>query len=410
MFRFKVALFLSLIPAIAWPEALSLDVALVLASGQAPDVVEQSASVATARAAARSAGRLPDPQLLIGIENLPVSGPERWSLTREAMTMYKLGLMQALPNGARRRAEADAAHAAVERAAAAQRVRQLEIRRDTALAWLERYYLERRTALLDGLQRENELFTAAIDAQLAAGRVSPADALGPRAEAADLADRRDELAAALQRARAALRRWVGPAGDAPLAGEPPTLPIDADRMRTHVHEHLDLAVYVPMTAMAQAEVHAAEAARRPDWGMELSYGRRGAAFGDMLSLQVTMGLPLFQRARQGPTVEARRQALARVEAERAVMLRDHQRDLEAELASYASRSSQLQRLRAVRLPLARQKVDYQLASYRGGRVEIASVLQARRELIETELRALDLEAARAAAAARLYYVYGEGAQ
>lgn len=150
------------------------------------------------------------------------------------------------------------------------------MRRDTALAWLERHYLERRAALLDALQRENALFTAAIDAQLAAGRALPADALGPRAEATELADRRDELDAALARSRAGLRRWVGAAGDGPLAGEPPDFAIDGEHLRTHVHEHPDLAVFAPMTAMAQAEVHAAEAARRPDWGVELSYGRRAS--------------------------------------------------------------------------------------------------------------------------------------
>jgi outer membrane protein TolC len=410
MFRFVVVVSLLLVPALARPDLLSLEAALALAEARSPDVAAQSAGVAAAHAAAVAAGRLPDPQLVVGIENLPVSGPERWSLTREAMTMRKVGLMQELPNGARRRAEADAARAAGERALAEQHVRRLEVRRDTALAWLERHYLERRVALLDALQRENTLFTAAIDAQLAAGRALPADALGPRAEATELADRRDELDAALARSRAGLRRWVGAAGDGPLAGEPPDFAIDGEHLRTHVHEHPDLAVFAPMTAMAQAEVHAAEAARRPDWGVELSYGRRAPAFGDMLSLQVTMGLPLFRHARQEPVIEARRQSLARVEAEREAMTLDHQRDLEGDLAGYAAQTRQLERLRTERLPLAQQKVDYQYASYRGGRIEIAAVLEARRELAETELRALDLEAARAAAAAKLYYIYGEGAR
>jgi outer membrane protein TolC len=99
-----------------------------------------------------------------------------------------------------------------------------------------------------------------------------------------------------------------------------------------------------------------------------------------------------------------------VEAERDTMLREHQRDLDADLADYGAQSRQLERLRTQRLPLARQKLEYQLASYRGGRAGIEGVLAARRELIETELRALELEAARAAAGARLHYIYGEGAR
>jgi cobalt-zinc-cadmium efflux system outer membrane protein len=409
MFRITIIALVLTAPLAARPDSLSLDAALELAQRQVPDAAVQAQSVAAARAAVGSAGRLPDPQLVLAIENLPVSGAERGSFTREAMTMRKVGVMQEIPNGARRRADADLAQAAADRALAEQRVRLLEIRRDTALAWLARYYVERRGALLDALQRENELFAATIDAQLAAGRVPPADALGPRQEAAAIADRRDELAAALERARANLCRWVGVAGDQPLAGEPPEYLIDADHLRAHVHEHPELAVYVPMTQMAQAEVHAAEAARRPDWGVELSYGKRGAAFGDVASLQFRLGLPLFAGTRQGPTIEARRRELARVEAERDAMLREHQRDLETDLAEYQTLTRRLERMRAVHLPLARQKVALQLASYRGGRIELGAVLEARRTLIDTELSELDLTGQRAAAAARLYYIYGEGA-
>jgi cobalt-zinc-cadmium efflux system outer membrane protein len=410
MFRFFIASLLLTTAGVARPEPLSLDAALELARRQAPDVAVQTASVAAAEAAVGAAGRLPDPKLIVAVDNLPVSGADQWSLTREPMTMRKVGLMQDVPNGARRRAEADIARAGAARAQAERRVRLLEIQRDTALAWLGRYFIERRGVLLDALQRENKLFADTIGAQLAAGRALPADALAPRQEAAEIDDRRDELAGAVARSKATLRRWVGVAGDEPLAGEAPEFAVDAERLRVHVHEHPEIAVFVPMTQMAQAEVHAAEAAKRPDWGVELGYGRRGAAFGDMVSLQFTVGLPLFAGTRQNPLIVARRQALDRVEAERATMLRDHQQDLEANLIEYDTLSRQLERMRDVRLPLARQKVDLQFASYRGGRGELGSVIGARRELIELELRQLELEGSRAAAAARLYYIYGEGAQ
>jgi len=65
----------------------------------------------------------------------------------------------------------------------------------------------------------------------------------------------------------------------------------------------------PMMEMAQAEVHGAEATKRPDWGVELSYGHRGAAFSDMVSLQFTLGLPVFSGTRQDPQIEAKRQVV-----------------------------------------------------------------------------------------------------
>lgn len=410
MSRLLLSSLLLAVAGLARAEPLTLDAALDLARRQAPDVALQAASVDAAQAASAGAGRLPDPKLTVGIDNLPVSGADQWSVTRDSMTMQKVGLMQDVPNGGRRRAEADIARAAVARARAEQRVRLLEIQRDTALAWLERYFVERRGTLLDGLQRENGLFADAVEAQLAGGRALPADALVPRQEAAEIADRRDELAGAIARSKALLRRWIGAAADEPLAGDPPAFPLQPEHLRAHVHEHPELAVFVPMTQMAQAEVHAAEATKRPDWGVELAYGRRGTVFGDMVSLQFTVGLPLFARARQDPAIEARRQALNRVEAERDVMLRDHTADLETDLVEYDTVSRQLARMRELRLPLARQKVDYQFASYRGGKGDLTAVLGARRELIELELRQLELEGQQAAVAAKMHFVYGEGAR
>src|SRR6185369_16709877 len=194
-----------------------------------------------------------------------------------------------------------------------------------------------------------------------------------------------------------------------LAGEPQSLTLDSEHLRDHVHEHPDLAVFVPMTQMAQAEVHEAEAMKRPDWGVELAYGRRGAAFSDMVSLQFTVDLPLFTKTRQDPQIQAKRQELTRVQMQRDAMLRDHTQELEAALAEYAAVSRQLERLRDVHLPLARQKVDYQFASYRAGKADLTAVLAARRELIDQRLRQIELQSKRAGAAAKRYYFYGPGA-
>ena len=81
--------------------------------------------------------------------------------------------------------------------------------------------------------------------------------------------------------------------------------------------------------------------------MELSYGRRGPAFSDMVSLQFTLDLPFFARTRQGPQIQAKRHELDRVEAERDAMLRDHTRELEADLAECDVMTRQLARLAPV---------------------------------------------------------------
>ncbi|MBS0418800.1 MAG: TolC family protein [Proteobacteria bacterium] len=404
-------LFVSLASAIAVASAepLTFDAALEIAVRTAPQIANQTANVEAARAAAISTGRLPDPKLAVGIENLPVTGPDQWSLTRDFMTMRKVGIMQDIPNSTKRAALSAAAEAAISKADTERQVGLLSVRRDTAVAWLERYYLERREALFDDLQRENRLLAIAVEAQLATGRGTPADVIEPKQEAADIADQRDELAAAIAKSKAVLKRWVGSAAEAPLLGEPPMLSLDTAHLREHVHEHPDLAVFVPMTQMAQAEVHAAEASKRPDWGVEVAYGRRGAAYSDMVSLQFTLALPLFAQNRQDPQIRAKRQELTRVEAERDAMFRDHTEELEGELAEYEAMTRQLTRLQQTRRVLAQQKADYAFASYRSGKADLSSVLTTRRELIDVRLRQIELEGKRAVAAAKLYYFYGPGA-
>jgi outer membrane protein TolC len=323
--------------------------------------------------------------------------------------MRKIGLMQDVPNRARREAQTDAATAAIASAEAERRVLVLTVRRKAALAWLDRYYLERQGALFDELDRENQLFGESVRAQISSGRGMAADIVAPEQEAADIADRRDELSAQIARSRAALKRWVGTAADESLSGDPPPMPIDVDELRQHVHEHPELAVFVPMVQQAQAEVHEAEAEKRPDWGVELAYSNRAAPFSDMVTLEFTWNLPIFSRTRQDPQIAARRQELDRIEMQRDAMLRDHTEELEAAVAEYDVAARQLARLRDAHLPLARQKVDYLLADYRAGKSDLSPLLTARRELIDVRLKEIELQAKRASTAAKLYYFYGPGA-
>jgi len=411
--HYSLALLLALTSiqvSVAHAEALSFNAALAIAERESPDLAAQNAGIDAARAASVAAGRWPDPKLLVGIENLPATGVGQWSLNHEVMTMQKVGVMQDIPNGSKRRAQAEVATQAIDRAEAERRVKLIGVRSAAALAWLDRFYLERRGALLDELDRENLLFAENVQAQLVGGKGMPADTVVPKQEAAEIADRRDELSASLAKAKFALRRYVGAAADDPLAGDAPLFAIDAEHLRAHVHEHPELAVFVPMLAMARGEVHEAEAMKKPDWGVQLAYAKRGPQLSDMVSMQVTVGLPLFANHRQNPQIAAKRQAVNKLNAERDAMLRDHTQVLESDLADYDTLTRQLARMQTTWIPLAQQKVDLQFASYSAGNGDLNAVLTARRELIAERLKQLDLDSQRAAAAARLYFAYGEGAR
>lgn len=408
MFPLRILLALPLgLASLAQAAPLTFAAALALAEQQSPRLAAQAARIEATQAAAIPADALPDPTLRVGVDNVPISGPDRGSLTQDFMTMQKIGVMQEVPNAAKRQARKDVAHAAMDTESAKQRLDRLIVRREAAKAWVTRFYLEKRLALFDELVRENRLLAEAVKARLASGKAMTADAVLPRQEAAELEDRRDELTRERANANALLRRWVGRAADEALAGEPPILSIEADRLRHHLNVHPEIAMFEPMTRMAHAEVREAEAAKQSDWGVEFSYNRRGEAFGDMVSLQFSVDLPVFPEQRQDPQIAAKRSEIARIDADRNEMARLHWAKLDNHLALHEMLTRQTERMQSQWLPLAHEKVDLQLAGYRAGSVPLSSVLDARRGRINQRLKAIELEGKRMAVAVQLHIFYGE---
>lgn len=388
---------------------LTFAATLELAERQAPLLAASAAQIDGARAAAIPAGALPDPRLVAGMDNYPVSGPERWAMNSDPMTMQRVGLMQEFPNGDKRRAREAVALAGVDVARSERAVVRLQVRRAAALAWLSRYFVEHKLALFADLERENALLGEVVRAQIAGGRGPAVDAVMPRQEAVQLADRRDDLLRDLARARAELRRVAGPAAQEAIAGEPPAFAVDADELQRHLHAHPELQAFQARTQLAAAEVREARAQKKSDWGIELDFQRRSALFGNMVSVQVTYDLPFFAEKRQDPQILARLRELDRIDAQREALLRDHASALEDDLADLAALSHQLERTRGSALALAREKVDLQTAGYEAGKLDLGALLAARRELIDLQLRAVDLAGQQAAAAARLHYAYEEAA-
>lgn len=391
---------------IAAAEPLSFDAALALALREAPILVANAAQLDAARQGAIPAGELPDPKLALGIENLPIEGPDRFSLSNEAMTMRRIGVMQEFPNRAKRDARVAVARGRVGLATAQIEVTRLIVMRETAVAWIARETVEQQLARIDALFAENRLFAAAVEARLAAGQGMASEIVLPRQEAAEIEQRRDDLRARREQAIAALRRWVGAAADAPLVGGIPLWPIGHESLLHGLHRHPEIEIFTPQAQVLEAQVAEAQAAKKSDWALEFAYQNRAAQFGDMVMLQVSFDLPVFAGSRQEPMIAARRAERTALDAEREAMLRAHAAELESDLAEYNRLASAINRQRELLLPLADEKITLALAAWRGGRGTLTELISARSERIDTELKAIALEGEQRQLAARLHYVYG----
>ncbi|MGZ5235871.1 MAG: TolC family protein [Caldimonas sp.] len=395
-----LALALLCLPTLA-SAGLSFDEATRVAREQAPSLLAQQSALAGAQAARPAAAALPDPRLTVGVDNLPISGQDRLSLTRDFMTMQRIGLMQEVPNRAKREARAAGAEARVERERAMLAVVRLAVQREASLAWLAVYFAERRAAHLTDLEHENRILVDTLDARIASGKAMPAERTMARQESLLLADRRDDAQRYVAKARSALRRWTGARGDEPLEGVPPALALQPEAVRAGLHRHAEIAPYTALQAIAQAEAGEADAEQRGDWGWEVAYSRRGPQYGDMISFQFSFDLPWQKGQRQQPQIAAKQKELERIDAEREETVRRHREETEGQLAELQALEAQRARLEASGQPLAAERVALSLASYQAGRGDLGAVLTARREAVETRLRLIELDAQRAALQVRL---------
>jgi outer membrane protein, heavy metal efflux system len=315
--------------------------------------------------------------------------------------------MQEVPNAAKRAARAQVADARAGRERALLHAEQLAVRREAAQAWLARYFAERRLDLFRSLEDENRLLQDTLAARVAGGKAMPGEMTMARQEALQLADRRDELARDRAKALASLRRWLGDDAQQPLAGAPPAGFAVTDELHGQLDRHADLQVFGPMVEMARAEAAEIEAAKHGDWGWQVGYSKRGSAYGDMVSFQFNLELPLWGQQRQDPQIAAKRKEAERIASEREELLRRHREEIDTQLAEHEEQTRKLARLRQYAIPLANERVALALAAYESARGDLAAVLAARRERAELGLRAIELEAQQQSLRARLNYYVAE---
>ena len=387
-------------------DTLTLDQALKLARTRSQALVAQDSVVSAARDMAVAARRLPDPVLTFGVNNLPVNGPDQWSLTNDFMTMRSIGVMQEFTRGGKRTAraarferEADSAIAAKELAAAG-------IERDTALAWFDRRSSESIGALLARQRDESRLEIDAAEAAYRGGRGSQVDVLAARSAVALIDDRIAQNERQVRTAKTMLSRWVGPAAADPL-GAAPTLtlraPDDAD-LDSALGHHPAVTVLSAQEAMATADAEVARASRDQDWSVALMYNQRGPNYSNMISINVSVPLPWDQANRQDREVSAKLALADQARAQREEFVRAHVAEVRAMWEEWQGNRERLVRYDAAILPLAAERTRAALTAYRSGSGMLAAVLEARRNEIEMRIERVKLETETARVWAQLTFM------
>ena len=375
-------------------EPLTLAEAQRIAAGRSQLLAANDAALSAAMRMAQAAYPLPDPVLKLGVDNLPVSGADRFSLTRDFMTMRRIGIMQELPSAQKRRLRAQRVAADALKAQSERQMTLSAVQRASAAAWVDRYYALALRQLLREQVDEAKLQLQSAEAAYRGARGSQADVFAARAAQAALQDRLSQLDRQARNTSLMLARWIGADADRTLAATPPPWQatyLERGLTQEHLRTHPDLAVAAAMVEIAEAEARVADANRKSDWTVEANYSRRGPGFPSMISFGVSIPLQLDRANRQDQELAAKLALVEEARARYEDLLRNHEAEVGVMLSDWKNGKERLARYSSELVPVAQQRTEAALAAYRGGKTDLASVLAARREAIEVRMQALTLE-------------------
>ena len=396
--------------ALAAEAPLSVEAAQRIAADRSRQLMAQDSAVLASRERAHAAGQLPDPTLKFGIENLPVNGSDQFSTTADFMTMRRIGVMQEFTRNEKRQLRTERLEREAEKGLAERTATLASIQRDTALAWLDRYYAEAAAAIVSEQGREARLEVEAAESAYRGGRGSQVDIYVARSAQVALEDRASEIARRIRNAKTALARWVGEAADAPLAGKPTIdkTSLDVRALESQLAHHPQIAVLAKQIEVADAEARLAQANKKPDWGMEVMYSQRGSAYSNMISVGVSIPLQWDQKNRQDREVGAKLAELEQARAQRDDMLRAHVAEVRSMVNEWENTRERRTRFERELVPLSKDRTQAVLAAYRGGKAPLMDILAARRNELEVRMQALQLEAETARLWAHINFLFPEG--
>jgi outer membrane protein TolC len=385
---------------------LTFDEALRLAQDRSRQLVAQDYVAAASREMAVAAAQLPDPTLTAGINNLPINGPDKFSLTRDFMTMRSVGVLQELTRVDKRTARAARFEREAEVAQAGRTQALANLQRDTALAWLDRYYQQRMREVLTTQRDEARLQIEAADAAYRGGRGSQADVFLARAAVAQIEDRIAHADRQMASAQTRLARWIGESARQPLGVPPNTeaLRLDWNNLENHLLHHPQIELMLKQELVARAEVDIAQTNRHADWSVELMYSQRGPDYSNMVSINFSIPLQLDRKNRQDRELAAKLALIDQLQAQREEATREHVADVRTWLQQWQNNRDRLTRYDNALTPLAAERTRAAIAAYRGGSGSLSTVLEARRMEIDTRLERVRLEMETAGLWAQLEYL------
>lgn len=374
------------------PALLTLEAAARKVIQDNPDLAQTLARAKAMAAIPSQEGSLPDPQISFNAMSLPT---DSFSTRPEDMTQLGFAVSQGIPFPGKLALREQAALYESEAATLNADELRLKLLSDVKTLWWQIFYLDRTLEIVDNNHQLMRQFVDIARSKYEVGEGLQQDVLLAQLELSKLLDQKINLAAMRRNTIAKLNALLDQAANTPIQ-IPASSILQLPEIKPEDRLYQQAESSRPLLESERKGINAAQAKLElaqkdilPDFNVEAAYGARdnmpdGSRRSDLLSLGISMNLPIFAASKQGKAVDQRTSELM----QQRYALQDRWNAVRAEItqshSDYQRAKQQFVLFETGIIPQARQTVASMLAGYQVNKVDFLNLVRSQITLFEYE--------------------------
>jgi len=386
----------------------SLKGVLAFLEGRNPELRAMSYEAEAAQQRLRGAGALPDPVLQMELRDIPFSEPTL-SPANAGNTRYSL--RQMFPLGDKRELRRGIAAADASAAEARRGATVAELRMRAKVAYGQYWYAGQAQAVTEQLRALMSDLEQVARARYGGGLAPQQDVIKAQTELTTMRSDLVMLGSERRQAAARLNGVLARPADAPLADPREMRPVPqrafdfAELVKTVGARNPTLVLNAAQMTSAERSAQLMRASRIPDLGVGLAVIQQGTRLTDY-EVMLEVNIPWQTDVIRANVNEAQAMSEAAA-ARRDAVAAQLQSELGQNWAALDALREQGEIVRTTLLPQVELTMESALASYRTGRVDFATLLDAQRQMRRTRLDLLKIELEQQMRLAEIERIVGE---
>lgn len=345
---------------------------------------------------------MPNPTLNIEIANL---ASDTFRFDQERMTQFKLKLSQQFLRGDTANLSQKMKRERREMYPILAQERQEKVKLAVATLWLNAFADNYRKTIVEQakLLLEQLISTAQRRYEVGSQNVSQSEIIIAQVELTALEDRISQLEQSASISQQKLRQWLPSqlvdfnisTEYSPIKLALTKLPVNDQQWSDTLYNHPTLFVFIKMHQALTTGIDIAKQSKKTQWGVNASYGFRsddpmGNSRSDLLSVGVSLDIPLFNQASNNSKVLIAKKQLSMHQTDRLLQLQSMIATARAEQANLHQLDKRLALYRDKLLPQTQNIVDAASSSYHNDKGDFSSIMHAKLSQLNREIESFDI--------------------